>query len=251
MLIMFNLSDVQGINKNVTIIEPTMQSNEFTSISSNHIIIEKDKQIAYLESIETLSLAIGVGGIISGIVLSVFFEIKRGKNHRALTDLILNGNNRIVNAMSDKKDEKHASKVSGSMNLDFSDFLLNYIQRFFLKISDIVNLLISLIAIFIGMSALIISIQPVTLNGIVISSLLVALSGFGIFLIPYSIIKDKLKKNNEKIFKIEDAIIQNYDYMNGKSNEEKNCILEELRQVFTNKKDIDRLMKILSQSVKN
>ncbi len=45
------------------------------------------------------------------------------------------------------------------MSMDFADFLLNYRLIFFLKRSDFVNMAFSLIAIFIGMVAMVISIQ--------------------------------------------------------------------------------------------
>ena len=85
-----------------------------------------------------------------------------------------------------------------------------------------------------------------------ISSWLIICTAILIIVLPFLYIYyDKMKKNHKKIFKIEDVIIQNYDYINGKSNDEKNCILEELRQIFTNKKDVDRLMRLLSESGRN
>jgi len=133
------------------------------------------------------------------------------------------------------------------VNFDFSDFLLNYIQRFFLKISDIVSLVISLIAIFVGLVAVVISVQfPIQ-----VSLMYVGLIVILIIIIPYFILREKLKVNNQKIFKIEDTIIQNYDYINSKSIDEKNCILEELRQVFTKKKDSERLLSLLSKPSKD
>lgn len=133
------------------------------------------------------------------------------------------------------------------MSLDFSNFLLDYTKRFFLRTSDIVNILIACIAIAVAFFAFTISMQLQTwiilsLNGLVV---------FGIILIPYFILKEKLRKNNEKIFEIEDEIIHNYHYVNGKSSDEKNCILEEFRQVFTKKKDVKRLMNLLSEPCKD
>jgi len=75
------------------------------------------------------------------------------------------------------------------MSVDFSAFLLNYTQRIFLKRSDIVNLLISFIAIFIAFFAIIIA-EPITFESkislIVLTALLLG--------IPSGILRLILKK---------------------------------------------------------
>ena len=140
------------------------------------------------------------------------------------------------------------------MNLEFSTFLLGYTERFFLKKTDIASLSISITALIVSTVSLLIVGNSIGTqqNGIVIiidEVVFVGLSVF-IFYIVYNLIY-KLKKNNDLIFKIEKIIIQNYDDINAKSREEKDCILEEFKQVYTKKKDAERLLKLLSKSARD
>ena len=135
------------------------------------------------------------------------------------------------------------------MSMDFADFLLNYRLIFFLKRSDFVNMAFSLIAIFIGMVAMVISIQiSVPNTNWITTILIIILAGLGIMGSPFAYINQKIKKNNNKIFGIEKVIIRNYDYINGKSDSEKDCILEEFKQVFFAKKDEKRLLEMLTKN---
>lgn len=134
------------------------------------------------------------------------------------------------------------------MNFDFSKFLLDCTQRFYLKTSDIVSLLISTISIFVAIIAIIISLQ---LQLWIVLSLF-GLDAFGLIVIPYIILKNKLKKNNEKIFKIEKIIIKNYECMNKRDDEIKNCILEEFNRVLREKNQDDaKLIELLSKPCKD
>ena len=134
------------------------------------------------------------------------------------------------------------------MGLDFSALLLNYSQRIFLKRTDIVNLLISLIAIFVAFDAIII-VQPTT---IWYKISLIGLTGFGILLTPYVTLKLILKMNNEKIFNIERIIIQNYDNINERDHTVKEKILDQFQSVITkglrSEKEVKKLIDLLSQS---
>ena len=132
------------------------------------------------------------------------------------------------------------------MDLDFSAFLLNYTKRFFLKIIDIANLLILIIAIFVAIFAVIISSQAII--QIYMIPLLVVLSVFGILVRPYLSLKSKHKKNNELILKIEKLIILNYDYINKRSDMKKIEILDQLNLVFakSSNENIKKLENLLS-----
>ena len=134
------------------------------------------------------------------------------------------------------------------MSFDFSNFLLDCTQRFFLKTSDIVGSLISIIAIFVAIVATIISLQ---LQLWLVLSLF-GLDALGLIVIPYAILKDRLKKNNEKIFKIEKIIIKNYECINKRDDEIKDCILEEFNRVLREKDHDDaRLIELLSKPCKD
>src|SRR5205823_1813923 len=106
--------------------------------------------------------------------------------HRVLTDLILDGNNKILNSINDKKDKKQASKVNGSMNLDFSKFLLNYTQRFYVKQFDMVTLLVSLSALFVVMVSVVVSISS-GINDKIISNI-IALVILGLLLVTLNLL---------------------------------------------------------------
>ena len=135
------------------------------------------------------------------------------------------------------------------MSLDFSAYLLNYTQRFYVKQFDMVTLSISLTALFVVMVSAIVNISSGIQNEKIISSIF-ELVILVLLLITLYLLQNRQKKTNHPILRIEKIIVQNYDSINGRNNVEKDCILEEFQQVFTNKKDPERLIELLSKSDK-
>ena len=107
-----------------------------------------------------------------------------------------------------------------------------------------VTLSISLTALFVVMVSLIVNISSGIQNLSNISGVVILV----LLLITLYRLQHRPKKTNNLISKIEKTIIQNYDSINGRNNVEKDCILEEFQQVFTNKKDPERLIELLSKS---
>ena len=138
------------------------------------------------------------------------------------------------------------------MGLDFSAFLLNYIPNAFLKRTDIVNLLISLTAIFVGMAAIIISLASVKLISVGVSSVIVIGAGIVIIGIPSLFIYyKKMKKNHKRVFTIVRSIIQNYNNINEGDDIIKNKILDQFQRVITeglSEKEVKNLIDLLCPS---
>jgi len=133
------------------------------------------------------------------------------------------------------------------MGLDFSAFLLNYLQRYFLKSHEIVNILLVITTVIIASLAIIATISPkmVDVRILVISDLTLAV----LFFVVIVYIPNHSKKGNEKISEIENTIILNYDHINGRSDMNKRNILNQLKVVIAhkfNEKDVDELIKQLS-----
>jgi undecaprenyl pyrophosphate phosphatase UppP len=105
MLVVYPILDVKATNYNVSVGD-YIQTNDFPSPSSNHIIIEKDKQIANLSgqvealhSVETQSLTVGILGAIAGIGTIVI----EGMKHRKKIRDFINDRKKQKSEMGNKK----------------------------------------------------------------------------------------------------------------------------------------------------
>lgn len=123
-----------------------------------------------------------------------------------------------------------------------------------MKNVDIVNLLMAIIAVIIAMIAILDANNvSETSNGFTVTKLMTIIGTIVVAIVfGYSTqyVIRTWKKNNKLIFKIEKVIIQHYDEINKKTYREKDCILEELKLIFTTKerKNADRLIELLTDS---
>ena len=134
------------------------------------------------------------------------------------------------------------------MSLDFAEFLLNYTERFFLKGVDMLTLCISLVALFVSMAAIIMTLLTVFPNEKT-QIMNFATAILIVVLIPLIWIFYRHLTNNPKVFKIEKTVFLNYDWINQLGTEDKKRILDEFKKFYDTKgKNVENLINLLSKS---
>src|SRR5690348_52694 len=130
------------------------------------------------------------------------------------------------------------------MSLDFAEFLLSYTDRFFLKAVDALSLAISLVALIVSIVAIIMTLSVQFPNEkthlLNVASEILILPLIGMVLIYFI-----HKNNNQNVFKVEESIFLNYDWINRLSIEDKKIIFGEVKEFYKTKgKNIKKLISL-------
>ncbi len=113
--------------------------------------------------------------------------------------------------------------------MDFFEYLLNYTERYFTKVTDLANIILALVSSIVAIVAVELALSP--------NNLALVLSTIGILLVLlFAIIKLSITNYNKFVYDIEECIFQYYTSINKKTENEQLDIFKKLHTLFGNRK---------------
>ena len=137
------------------------------------------------------------------------------------------------------------------MTLGFTQLLISYTERFFLKSTDALGLSVSILAVFISMAAIVMSLSPECTKDKCMQTIIplptIAIIMLSISLILVGYIVCRHYKNNQNIFEIEKIIFLKSDKLDQLDTKYKEIILDEVEKFYrTRGKNLEKLKSILT-----
>lgn len=134
--------------------------------------------------------------------------------------------------------------------MDFSELLLGHIQKFYIKNNDFVSMIFAIIAGFVAMGALAISLSTIstTIKGAATIAILV------ILLLTLKMTTKRGTKDNIKVIQIEKTIIANHDKISLFDNGKRHEVLNLIESIFSKEgkeEDLSNLLRILDEGAES
>ncbi|MFZ0183280.1 MAG: hypothetical protein WAL88_00420 [Nitrosotalea sp.] len=136
------------------------------------------------------------------------------------------------------------------MTLSFTQFLISYTERFFLKATDALGLSISIFALFISMAAIVMTLSPECTKDkcmqtvIPLPTIAIIMLIISVILVGY--ILGRHYKNNQDVFDLEKIIFLKSDKLDQLDTTYKEMILDEVEKFYKTKgKNLEKLKGVL------